>query len=195
MSTHEKMESKGQTVLYARVSTAEQNLDRQKNPGFEIDRVFEDKCSGKDTNRPALQECMNYLRSGDVLLVWEISRLARNLQDLLTIVNTLNKKGVTVKFLTENLTFSANGSDAFSELQLSLLGAFASFERKLIRQRQAEGIKIAKENGRYKNCGRKPALSEDQIAEAKTLIESGLSKNEVARRLLVSRHTIYKAVA
>lgn len=195
MSTHEKMESKGQTVLYARVSTAEQNLDRQKNPGFEIDRVFEDKCSGKDVNRPALQECLNYVRAGDVLLVWEISRLARNLQDLLTIVNTLNKKGVTVKFLTENLTFSANGSDAFSELQLSLLGAFASFERKLIRQRQAEGIKIAKENSRYKNCGRKPALSEDQIAEAKTLIESGLSKNEVARRLHVSRHTIYKAVA
>lgn len=182
---------KGQIVGYVRVSTTDQNLDRQLD-GITCDRIFQDKASGKDVNRPALQECMNYVRAGDVLLVWEISRLARNLQDLLTIVNTLNNKGVTVKFLTENLTFSANGSDAFSELQLSLLGAFASFERKLIRQRQAEGIKIAKENGRYKNCGRKKILSDSQVSEIRELAESGMKKIDIARKYGVSRFTVYK---
>lgn len=194
MSTHEKMESKGQIVGYIRVSTTDQNLDRQLNE-ITCDRIFQDKASGKDCERSGLKECLAYLREGDTLVVHEISRLARNLKHLLEIVSDLNARGVTIRFVMENLIFKAGVSDPFSELQLSLLSAFCDFERKLLLERQRQGIKIAKENGRYKNCGRKPALSREHIAEAKTLIESGLSKNEVARRLHVSRHTIYKAVA
>ena len=105
-----------------------------------VDRVFEDKASGKDTDRIALQEMISFVRTGDEVLVHSIDRLARDLRDLQSIITTLNEKGVSIEFISERLVFSGAESDAFAKLQLQMMGAFAEFERAIIRKRQAEGI-------------------------------------------------------
>lgn len=152
--------SHGQRVGYIRVSTVEQNNQRQKellNASGKIDRFFEDKISGRTkTARPGLSECMAYVRDGDELVVSSIDRLARSLTDLRGIVDELTNKGVTVTFLHENLAFAKDTSDPRADLMLGILGSFAEFERAIIRERQAEGIALAKKAGKYK--GRKPAL-------------------------------------
>ena len=133
-------------VGYIRVSSVEQNTDRQLE-GQELDKVFTDRASGKDTKRPQLQAALDYLREGDELVVHSMDRLARNLDDLRRIVLDLTKKGVHVRFVKENLTFSGEDSP-MSNLLLSLLGAVAEFERSMIRERQREGIALAKKKGR-----------------------------------------------
>ena len=185
---------KGQIVGYIRVSTLDQNLDRQLD-GITCDRIFSDKASGKDCERSGLNECLAYLREGDTLVVHEISRLARNLKNLLDIVSDLNARGVTIRFVMENLTFKAGVSDPFSELQLSLLSAFCDFERKLLLERQRQGIAQAKMKGRYANCGRKKMLSDSQVSEIRQLAESGMKKIDIARKYGVSRFTVYKCFA
>ena len=141
--------TKGHTVGYARVSTVDQVTERQLEVlnQYGIDRLFEDKASGKDINRPALTEAIKYVRDGDTLVVHSLDRLARNLVDLLSLVEELTNRGVSVKFIKENLTFTKTESDPFSKLTLQMLGAFAQFERSLIRERQREGIAIAKKAG------------------------------------------------
>ena len=125
-------------VGYRRVSTFEQSPDR---PDLgECDRVFDEKESAKSANRPALQEMLSFVREGDTVVVHSIDRLARNLVDLQSIIQELNEKGVTIQFLSEGLSFSADGGCAFQTLQLRMLGAFAQFEHTMIRKRQAEGI-------------------------------------------------------
>ena len=152
---------KGQHIGYVRVSSVEQNTDRQLE-GVEFDRVFTDKASGKDTKRPALEELLRFVREGDVVIVHSIDRLARNLPDLRRIVEDLTGRSVQLRFVKENLTFSGDDSP-MSTLLLSVMGAFAEFERALIRERQLEGIAIAKKKGAYK--GRKKALSGEQVQE------------------------------
>ena len=125
-------------VGYRRVSTVEQNLDRQELTGCE--RIFEDKASGKNADREQLQEMIAFVRYGDEVIVHSIDRLARNLKDLQYIIEKLNGKGASIHFISENLTFNANSNDAFAKLQLQMMGAFAEFERNIIRKRQAEGI-------------------------------------------------------
>ena len=142
-------------VGYIRVSTLDQNTVRQLD-GEDVDKVFTDKASGKDTKRPQLQAALDYLREGDTLLVHSMDRLARNLDDLRKIVLDLTHKGVLVEFIKERLTFTGEDS-AMSQLLLSVMGAFAEFERSLIRERQREGIALAKKAGVYK--GRKPSLT------------------------------------
>lgn len=140
--------SHGQRVGYIRVSTVEQNNQRQKellNASGRIDRFFEDKISGRTkTARPGLIECMAYVRDGDELVVSSIDRLARSLTDLRGIVDELTGKGVTVTFLHENLAFAKDTTDPRADLMLGILGSFAEFERAIIRERQAEGIALAK---------------------------------------------------
>ena len=120
-------------VGYKRVSSVDQNLARQDLG--DVDRIFEDKISGKDTNRAALKEMILFVRSGDEVVVHSIDRLARDLRDLQDIVTTLNDKGVGISFLSERLTFTGKADDAMSKLMLQMMGSFAEFERNIIRKR------------------------------------------------------------
>ena len=184
----------GKDIGYVRVSTHDQNTARQLD-GVHLDKVFEEHASGKNSDRPALQTCLDYVRDGDVLHVHSIDRLARNLQDLLAIVTTLKEKGVTVTFHKEKLEFVGNGvvgkNDAFQELQLHIIAAVAQFERALILERRREGITVAKREGKYKNVGRKPILSDEQVSELCDKLASGAKGSVLARKYEVSRQTIY----
>jgi len=178
----------GQRVGYVRVSTLEQNTERQLD-GVELDRVFTEKASGKDSKRPQLEEMLAYVREGDTLLVHSMDRLARNLDDLRRIVQTLTKRGVRVEFKKENLVFTGEDSP-MATLMLSVMGAFAEFERRLILERQREGIAIAKKEGKYH--GRKPVLTPAQVLEVRQRLASGANKRALAEELGVSHETIYK---
>lgn len=178
----------GQQVAYIRVSSIGQNTARQLD-GVSIDRTFEDKVSGKDTNRPALQECIAYLRDGDTLHVHSMDRLARNLDDLRRMVKELTGRGVVVKFHKEGLTFTGDDSP-MATLLLSMLGAVAEFERSLIAERRQEGIAVAKAKGDvYK--GRKPSLSDEKATELRKRVANGENKAALAREFGISRATLY----
>ncbi|MDD0840689.1 recombinase family protein [Curvibacter sp. HBC61] len=178
----------GQQVGYLRVSTQEQNTQRQLD-GVELDKRFEDKASGKDTKRPELERCLSHLREGDVLHVHSMDRLARSLDDLRKLVKDLNARGVVVRFHKENITFTGDDSP-MANLLLSMLGAVGEFERTIIRERQKEGIVKAKERGVYK--GRKPALTSEQVNALRSRAASGESKALLARDFKISRGTVYK---
>lgn len=178
---------KGQNVGYVRVSSVEQNTSRQLDQ-LDLDRVFTDKASGRDTHRPQLQACLSHLRDGDTLHVHSMDRLSRNLDDLRKVVKELTGRGVIVRFHKESLTFTGQDSP-MSNLLLSLLGAVAEFERSLIRERQIEGIAIAKEKGKY--LGRKPALSPDRAKELVLRAAAGEKKTALAREFGISRETVY----
>ena len=143
-------------VGYKRVSSVEQKFDRQDLG--DIEKVFEEKVSGANTEREALAEMIEFVREGDEVVVYSIDRLARNLRDLQTIIQQLNDNGVTVRFLSERLVFTTDTNDAFAKLQLQLMGAFAEFERELIRERTIEGLIRAKSQN--KKLGR-PKGSKD----------------------------------
>lgn len=177
----------GQTLGYIRVSTIDQNTSRQLD-GLQLDRVFEDKASAKDTKRPALQELLSYAREGDTVVVHSLDRLARNLDDLRRIVGDLTARGVAIRFEKEGLTFRNHG-DPMGKLMLSVMGAFAEFERSLILERQREGIALAKRDGKYR--GRKPSLTAEQIAEAERRLAAGVSHARVARDFGITRQTLY----
>lgn len=186
-----KARANGQRVGYKRVSTVDQTTLRQLD-GVAVDKVFEDKLSGKDTKRPALQAALEYVREGDVLVVHSLDRLARNLIDLLRLVEELNGKGVTVEFVKENLVFGNEAASPMAKLQFQMMGAFAEFERSLIRERQREGIAIAKANGVYK--GRRRVLDAAKVEEIKARIAARESVSAIAREYGVSRPTLYRAV-
>lgn len=182
----------GQVVGYGRVSSASQNEARQVEALAACDRLFIDKASGKSAaERPELSAALDYVRKGDTLRVPSMDRLARNLEDLLSLVRGLTERGVRVEFIKEGQTFAGEESP-MATLLLSLLGAVASFERSLIRERQAEGIALAKGRGVYK--GRKPSLSAEQVEQARQRIAEKVPKAQVARDLGVSRQTLYEAL-
>jgi DNA invertase Pin-like site-specific DNA recombinase len=180
-------------VGYVRVSTVEQNTDRQLErltKRIRLDKLFEDQASAGSTDRPGLDAALTFLRDGDVLHVHSIDRLARNLQDLQGIIGDLNGRGVAITFHTEGLTFYAgDGADPMAKLMLQMMGAFAEFERALIRERQAEGIARAKAKGVYK--GRKRQLTDDQVNEIRTRKDAGERVAALAREYGVSRTTVY----
>ena len=176
-----------QRIGYQRVSTIDQNTDRQLD-GVELDKVFTDKASGKDTNRPELARAIEYLRDGDTLVAHSMDRLARNLEDLRRIVRELTAQGVRVEFVKESLTFTGDDS-AMNTLLLSMLGAVAEFERSLILERQREGIALAKAAGRYK--GRKAALTDQKAQELQARLAGGESVTSLARDFGISRQTVY----
>ena len=178
----------GQKIGYARVSAFDQNPERQLE-GIELNRTFTDKASGKDTQREQLEELLQYVREGDTVVVHSMDRLARNLDDLRRVVQSLTAKGVCIQFIKENLSFTGEDSP-MANLMLSVMGAFAEFERSLIKERQREGIALAKQRGAYK--GRKRALSGDDIAALKARVESGQKKAQVARDFGISRETLYQ---
>ncbi len=170
------------------MSSVDQNPERQLE-GFKLDKLFVDKASGKDTHRPELQALLDYVRDGDTVIVHSMDRLARNLDHLRQLVNKLTAGKVKILFIKENLIFTGEDSP-MSNLLLSVMGAFAEFERSLIKERQLEGIAIAKRKGLYK--GRKKVLDEVQIREIKDLLAQGKKKSDVARQFFISRETLYQ---
>lgn len=180
----------GKRVGYIRVSTLDQNTERQLD-GVQLDKTFTDKASGKDTKRPQLQAAIEYLRDGDVLVVHSMDRLARSLPDLRGMVTQLTGRGVVVEFQKEKLTFTGEDS-AMATLLLSVMGAFAEFERALILERQREGIAIAKKAGIYK--GRKPSLTRERVAELNARVKAGEKKAGLAREFGISRETLYSYI-
>lgn len=179
---------KGQRIGYVRVSSFDQNPERQLEQVL-VDKVFTDKASGKDTQRPELDALLSFVRDGDTVVVHSMDRLARNLDDLRRLVQKLTKRGVRIEFVKESLTFTGEDSP-MANLMLSVMGAFAEFERALIRERQREGIALAKQRGAYR--GRKKSLSEPQIVELKRRIAEGEQKATVARDYGISRETLYQ---
>jgi DNA invertase Pin-like site-specific DNA recombinase len=182
--------SKGQQVGYLRVSSLDQNEVRQLE-GLALDKKFTDKASGKDAKRPQLEAMQGFVRDGDTVFCHSMDRLARNLDDLRRIVLGLTERGVRIVFVKENLTFTGEDSP-MSNLLLSVMGAFAQFERELIRERQREGIAIARREGKY--TGRKPSLTPARAAELRRRVALGDSKAGLAREFGISRDTLYRYV-
>lgn len=178
----------GERVGYIRVSTLDQNPERQLEQ-VALDRVYTDHASGKDTDRPQLTAALDFVRDGDTLVVHSMDRLARNLDDLRRLVQGLTRRGVRVEFVKERLTFTGEDSP-MATLLLSVMGAFAEFERSLIRERQREGIALAKRRGVYR--GRKKRLSDEQADRLRERVAAGEPKAAVARDFGISRETLYQ---
>ena len=178
----------GQRIGYVRVSSFDQNPERQLEQ-VQVDKVFTDKASGKDTQRPELDALLTFVREGDTVVVHSMDRLARNLDDLRRLVQKLTKRGVRIEFVKECLTFTGEDSP-MANLMLSVMGAFAEFERALIRERQREGIALAKQRGAYR--GRKKALSPERISELRQRTDAGEQKAKLAREFGISRETLYQ---
>jgi DNA invertase Pin-like site-specific DNA recombinase len=169
------------------VSSADQNTVRQLD-ALQAERMFTDHASGKDAAPPRLEEMFAFVREGDTLRVHSMDRLARNLDDLRRIVRTLTGKGVRVEFAKENLAFTGE-DNPMATLLLSVMGAFAEFERALILERQREGIAAAKARGAY--TGRKPALTPEQSHALRERAAAGEPKSALAREFGISRETVY----
>ncbi len=178
----------GQRIGYVRVSSFDQNPERQLEH-IQVDKVFSDKASGKDTQRPELERLLAFVREGDTVVVHSMDRLARNLDDLRRLVQRLTQRGVRIEFVKEYLTFTGEDSP-MANLMLSVMGAFAEFERALIRERQREGIALAKQRGAYR--GRKKALAPEQVAQLRRRAAAGEKKAQLAREFGISRETVYQ---
>ena len=192
----------GQRVAYLRVSSAGQNLARQLEAVGECDQTFTEKQSGKSAvDRPQLQALIRHVRHGDHVVVASMDRLARSVIDLNDIVQQITgnptehtdqhpRKGASIEFLKERLTFAPGDTDPMASFQLNMMGAFAQFERELIRQRQTEGIAAAKKRGVYK--GRPRTLESDQIRSVRNAALAGTPKVQIARDHGISRSTLYR---
>ena len=181
----------GQNVGYRRVSMDTQNLERQL-VGLEIDKMFDDFCSGKNVERPQFTAMMQYLRDGDTLHVHSLDRLGRNMNDLRNTIEILQQRGVAVLFHNENIKFEGKSLNPINNLLFNLMCSFAEFERSVLLERQKEGIAVAKLQGKYK--GRRPALSSEQNIEVKNLIALGVSKTRIAKQFRISRETVYQII-
>ena len=178
-------------IGYVRVSTKEQNTARQEElmKLLEVDRVYIDKMSGKDMERPFLQEMMNFVREGDSVVVESISRFARNTKDLLELTEQLSNKHVQFISQKENIDTDTPAG----KFMLTIFGAVAELEREYIRQRQREGIEIAKEKGKYKG---RPAKQLDTFDEIYQQWKSGnITATFASEQLNVSRSTFYRKVS
>lgn len=176
----------GERIGYRRVSSLDQNLDRQ-DLGH-VDKIFEEKISGADRERPQLRAMIDYARDGDEVIIYSIDRLARNMRDLTEIVDELNAKGAAVRFIKNNLHFSRDDDDPSARLQLHIMSAFAEFERDILKQRQREGIEKAKAKGKYR--GRKIQYDHGEILR---LVETtDMTITQIARDQGCSTKTVYR---
>lgn len=177
-------------VAYLRVSSAGQNLDRQREAVGECDRIFVEKMSARSrADRPELADMLRYIRDGDDVVVASMDRLARSVVDLRNLVDEIRGQGASVTFVKENVTYRPDATDPRANLMLALLGGIAEFEREIIRERQAEGITLARKRGAYK--GRKRKLTAAQRATVRERAAAGEAKTVLAREFGVSRDTIY----
>lgn len=182
-------------IGYARVSSKEQHLDRQLAALKDVDKLFTDKLSGANTNRPELQKMLAYIREGDIVLVTELDRLGRNNQDLTKIMNTIQNKGATLDVLNlPSMTGIAdpNLRQLMTNLIIELYKYQAESERKRIIERQQQGIALAKQQGKYH--GRKPQYTQDdpRLLHAFKLYEAGMSDVDVARNTGIKRTTFIR---
>lgn len=177
-------------IAYIRVSTIEQNEQRQIEAmeKYKIERWFIEKISAKDTNRPKLQEMLDFAREGDTIHIHDFSRLARSTKDLLEIVEKLNQKGITLISNKENI----DTSTPTGKLMLTMIGAINEFERTNLLERQKEGIAIAKRNGKYK--GRKAVSIPEFEKHYKRYLQREVSKSQLAKELNISRPTLDKLI-
>lgn len=177
-------------VGYARVSTAEQNLDLQRNAltGAGCEDVFEDRASGAKAERPGLAAALGHLRRGDTLVVWKLDRLGRSMAHLIETVRKLGTKGVGFRSLTEGVDTTTPGGT----LVFHIFGALAQFERDLIRERTSAGLKAAEARGR--KGGRRPVVTPDKLARARAHLAAGLTVREAAARVKVSKTALYEAL-
>lgn len=176
---------------YVRVSTVEQQTERQEFKGVHIDKTIEEKASASNTDgRPKLMTLIEFLQSGDVVHVYSIDRLARNLRDLENLIETINDKGCAVQFHKEGLTFSSDSSNPMGKLMLQMMGAFAEFERSLINERTAEGRAKSKAKGIHQ--GRPSALTKDDVDAIKAELDSGKGVMTIAKERGLARNTVYK---
>ena len=178
-------------IAYCRVSTASQNLQRQEEAleKFGIDKWFKEKVSAKDTNRPKLQEMLDFVREGDTIYIHDFSRIARGTKDLLEIIEFLNDKKVALVSNKENL----DTSTATGLLLVTVIAAINSFERCVLLERQREGIEIAKREKRYR--GSKPKTVANFGAHYERYITRQISKSALAKELKISRPTLNKLIA
>lgn len=172
-------------VGYARVSTKGQSLEVQLNALNDCDVVFQETQSGASTERCELKRMLEYVREGDCIKVTKLCRLARNTRHLLEVVELLESKRVSLQVMNLGI----DTSSPTGRLMITLIGAIATFERQLLLERQAEGIALAKEKGKYK--GRKPTARAKQ-AQVQELLSSGMSKSRVAEKLGISLSSIYR---
>ena len=196
-------QNKGQTVGYIRVSSSDQSSSRQLPDRDILDKIFEEKISGKNLERPRLKEMLGYVRKGDHILVHELSRLGRSTYDLLTIIRLLKKKGVKITFVTERLTYNDDNESIISDLMLTMLSAFAELERKNIKKRQKEGIDAQlvidnkrREQGleplKYKG---KPPIKLETRNKIVELFKAGFRQSQIMKELKTSRSTVRKYTA
>lgn len=181
----------GQRVAYVRVSTVEQNEARQVEAlkSYEINKVYVEKASGKDTNRPCLQEMLNYVRAGDTVYILDFSRLARSTKDLLDIVEQLKEKEVKLISLKENLDTDTNAG----KMMLTMLAAIYEFERENILERQREGIILAKKSGKYK--GRKRIAPPENFEDVfKRWEKREITGREAMKEMKLKPNTFYKII-
>ncbi|MGY5276260.1 recombinase family protein [Lactiplantibacillus plantarum] len=182
-------------IGYARVSSKEQHLDRQLAALKDVDKLFTDKLSGANTNRPELQKMLAYIREGDIVLVTELDRLGRNNQDLTKIMNTIQNKGATLDVLNlPSMTGIAdpNLRQLMTNLIIELYKYQAESERKRIIERQQQGIAQAKQQGKYH--GRKPQYAKDdpRLQHAFKLYQAGMSDVDVSRNTGIKRTTFIR---
>jgi DNA invertase Pin-like site-specific DNA recombinase len=176
-------------VGYARVSTHDQNMDLQTDAltAAGCDRLFIEKASGAQRDRPELQAALDYARAGDSIVVWRLDRLARSLGQLIETVGDLEQRGIGFRSLTESMDTTTSGG----KLIFHIFASLAEFERSIIRERTRAGLDAARSKGR--TGGRPPALSEQDCAVAKTLLaDPSLSVEDIARRLNVAPSTLYR---
>ena len=173
---------------YKRVSTTDQNTERQLLD-VPCDRAYIEKISGKNTNRPELQAMLLNIRTGDIINVHSMDRLARNTKDLLNLVEEITSKGAKIVFHKENLTFAADKQDPYQKMMMTMLGAVAELERNLILERQREGIALAKLHNKYK--GGQPKLTAEQVTELTTLYKQGMPIARIAKQFKITRPTVY----
>ena len=181
----------GKAVAYIRVSTTGQNLSSQREAvrAAGAEKIFEEKKSGADDERPNLKACLAYVREGDELIVTKADRIARSSRHLFNLLHDLTEKGVTVKFLDQP---SLSTGDKYSKFMLTVLSGVAELERELIRERQAAGIKDAQSRG--VKFGRKPKVTEQTSKIVKRLRNEGLSVPEIAHQVGLKRSSVYNAL-
>ncbi|EJX16530.1 MULTISPECIES: recombinase family protein [Staphylococcus] len=177
-------------IGYARVSTGLQNLNLQEDRlnAYGCEKIFSDHISGSKSKRPGLDKAIEFARSGDTIVAWRLDRLGRNMEDLITLVNELNERGVSFHSLEENITMDKSSSTG--QLLFHLFAAFAEFERNLILERSSAGRIAARARGRY--GGRPEKLSNQDLNLLKTLYDNGTPIKTIAEQWQVSRTTIYR---
>ncbi|HDG9423004.1 recombinase family protein [Staphylococcus aureus] len=177
-------------IGYARVSTGLQNLNLQEDRlnAYGCEKIFSDHISGSKSKRPGLDKAIEFARSGDTIVVWRLDRLGRNMEDLITLVNELNERGVSFHSLEENITMDKSSSAG--QLLFHLFAAFAEFERNLILERSSAGRIAARARGRY--GGRPEKLNQKDLNLLKTLYDNGTPIKTIAEQWQVSRTTIYR---